>query len=138
MAEVRHDPISRKWVIIAPEREHPPLPSPASIRETAQEICPFCPEFDHLLPATIRHTYQDSPDMKEPDSIRVIPNIHPALTVETHMEKAPVGMFDWISGVGADEIIIETDNHTADIPDFSVPHLVALLSVYRERLSDLV
>jgi UDPglucose--hexose-1-phosphate uridylyltransferase len=52
MSELRHDPLSRRWVIIASERSRRPLglpPRPTS-RVHEAPFCPFCPGHEEKTP----------------------------------------------------------------------------------------
>ena len=139
MAEFRRDPVDGKWVIIAPERRKRfaavhPEPAP----ETPAERCPFCAGNESLTPPELfafrdPNTRKDQPGWR----VRVIPNRAPILRVEVQLEKEGVGYYDKISGLGANEVIIETPDHDQVYSKLPVDHLCEIFSAYRERIKDL-
>ena len=139
MSELRHDPISRRWVIIATERSRRPsdflLP-----KEPAPKVafCPFCPGNEDKTPTEIAAI---RPDGSAPDTpgweVRVIPNKYPALMIEGDLERRAVGMFDRMRGIGAHEVVIETPEHGCHVAEMDPAHLERVLGLYQERLRDL-
>ncbi|HXK13390.1 MAG TPA: hypothetical protein VNH45_02540 [Gaiellaceae bacterium] len=73
MTDVRHDPMTGRWVAIAPERAtRPGAAEPAS---DEREACPFCAGHeDRTPPETLR--LGDGPTGW---GVRVVPNLYPAL-----------------------------------------------------------
>jgi len=139
MAEFRRDPIDGKWVIIAPERRKlfssvRPEPQP----ETPPDRCPFCVGNESLTPPELfafrnPGTKPDQPGWR----VRVIPNRAPILRVEVELEKEGVGYYDKMSGMGANEIIIETPDHKQVFSKLPVDHLTEIYLAYRQRILDL-
>ena len=73
MADIRHDPLTGRWVAIAPERaSRPGAATPAS---DEREACPFCAGHeDRTPPETLR--LGGGPTGW---GVRVVPNLYPAL-----------------------------------------------------------
>jgi galactose-1-phosphate uridylyltransferase len=73
VADIRHDPLTGRWVAIAPERaSRPGAAAPAS---DEREACPFCAGHeDRTPPETLR--LGDGPTGW---GVRVVPNLYPAL-----------------------------------------------------------
>jgi UDPglucose--hexose-1-phosphate uridylyltransferase len=131
MSELRRDPVLGRWVIIAPDRlqrpnEYDTAPSDAG------RLCPFCPGHEDLTPKEIT-AIRDSSGW----SVRVVPNLFPALRVEDELEREGNGLFDRVTGVGAHEVVIETPRHDADLADLSPSEVEAVLWTWSERLRDL-
>lgn len=139
MSELRHDPIQKRWVIIATDRGK----RPGSFQKEKEEekpgaFCPFCEGNEGSTPPEIwalRHngSSKDMPGW----SIRVVPNKFPALAIEGGLQRKGVGIFDLASGVGAHEVVIESPNHTQSIADLPVDHVERVLKTAQERLNDL-
>ena len=137
MSELRHDPIQKRWVIIAPERGSRPddftFPN-EQVRD--KEFCPFCTGNEGMTPPdilTVRSSNQQ--DWR----IRVVPNSYPALRVEPNdLGRSAVGLYDRMNGIGAHEIIIETPEHSIGMADLSLDHLTDIFRVYRDRMTDLM
>jgi UDPglucose--hexose-1-phosphate uridylyltransferase len=142
MPELRKDPITQEWVIIATERARRPSDfTHLSIAEPEKPeyspTCPFCPGKEGLTPPEVlafRHGLnKNSPDWW----VRVVPNKFPALAIEGQLEKHGVGMYDVMNGVGAHEVIIETPKHNLEPSTLSQNHLAEVVWAYRERYLDL-
>jgi UDPglucose--hexose-1-phosphate uridylyltransferase len=73
VADLRHDPLTGRWVAIAPERAtRPGAEAPAS---DEREACPFCAgQEDRTPPETLRLG-----DGATGWNVRVVPNLYPAL-----------------------------------------------------------
>ncbi|MHB8730368.1 MAG: galactose-1-phosphate uridylyltransferase [bacterium] len=140
MPELRKDPITRRWVIIANERAARPSDfAKGGEPEAAPSAnCPFCEGRESTTPpeiAAIRRpgTAPDSPGWQ----VRVVPNKYAALRIEGSTDVTWEGMYEGMGGVGAHEVIIETPEHAAH-PGVMVPdHLASVLWMYRERYRDL-
>jgi UDPglucose--hexose-1-phosphate uridylyltransferase len=46
-------------------------------------------------------------------------------------------MYDKMNGIGAHEVIIETADHTQELPDYSQTQMELVLRAYRDRINDL-
>jgi UDPglucose--hexose-1-phosphate uridylyltransferase len=141
MPELRHDPIQRRWVIIATERARRPsdFRGISSEEETVEpQFCPFCAGNEEKTPPEIFAIRQPGtfPDTAGWD-VRVVMNKFPALRVEGELNRQGIGMFDMMNGIGAHEVIIETPEHHLTIPDMSHDHLIKVISTYKQRLCDL-
>lgn len=137
MPELRHDPIQRRWVIIATERARRPSDFVIEHDNFGSAKCPFCEDSEASTPPEIQAfrngTLPNSPGWK----VRVVPNKFPALRIEGELERAAVGQYDRMNGIGAHEVIIENPAHEKDISDHSIEDLTEILKMYRERLIDL-
>jgi len=137
--ELRKDPITRRWVIIATERSARPSDFPVAAADPdTSATCPFCEGREGKTPPEITATRRPGTGPNEPGwQVRVVPNKYPALRIEGSTEITMYGMFEEMGGVGAHEVIIETPRH-AEHPGIMLPgHLAAVLWMYRERYRDL-
>ena len=139
MSELRHDPIQKRWVIVATERGDRPsdfkrrhAPPPGGT------FCPFCEGNESKTPPEI---YALRPGGGPPNTpgwfVRVVPNKFPALGIEGLPERRAVGIFDRMHGIGAHEVVIETTDHESDLADLPETQVLRVLDVYQERLRDL-
>lgn len=135
MSELRFDPTTQKWSIIAPER----CKRPSDFKLTSEEIkrrkCPFCPGNESLTPSEIYRIASDSNESGW--RTRVVPNKYPALRVEEQVERSAFGVFDTISGVGAHEVIVDTDQHDLALDQYSDQIWIDLFTVFQSRMTDL-
>jgi UDPglucose--hexose-1-phosphate uridylyltransferase len=137
LPELRKDPITGRWVIIATDRKK--RPKDYSILRGASHpgICPFCYGNEGLTPLEVlafrpAHSKPHTPDWW----VRVVPNKYPALRNEGEMNRRAEGMYDWINGIGVHEIIIETPDHSASMAEIPQGHLREVLWAYRQRIEE--
>jgi UDPglucose--hexose-1-phosphate uridylyltransferase len=141
MPELRKNPITREWVIIATERgkrptdfrSEPKAPPPAH-----SPTCPFCPGNEALTPPEVL-AFRDAGTAPNSPGwwVRVVPNKYPALAIEGALNKAPLGMYDSMNGVGAHEVIIETPEHNRSIANLPVKGVEDVFWACRSRYLDL-
>jgi UDPglucose--hexose-1-phosphate uridylyltransferase len=70
-------------------------------------------------------------------TLRVVSNKFPALRIEGDLGKAADGIYDRMNGIGAHEVVIESERHDVDLFDLPEKRFEDVLWVYRERLLDL-
>ena len=137
MTELRKDPVVGRWVIISTERakrphEFPPEPAPRR-----EGVCPLCPGSERMTPPEIIG-YRQGGQPNDPNwTLRVVPNKFPALRIEGDLGKAADGIYDRMHGIGAHEIVIESERHNVDLFDLPETQFQDVLWAYRDRLLDL-
>lgn len=154
MGELRKDPTTDEWVILAPARasrpraSKPPAPEAeaAAPHPTVQPDCPFCPRNEHRTPPTIAREPEDEGTRWQ---VRVFANLFPVVGElaadfpdRSDGEPPDAGAGPgalWVSrpAVGAHEVIVDSPDHAATFADMSVAHLAVVLRVYRDRLAAL-
>ncbi len=139
MPELRHDPIQKRWVIIASERGRRPDDFPRLEQNTPSGFCPFCEGNEGKTPPEITAIRDNGRGPNAPGwRVRVVPNKFPALRIEGELDRKGIGIHDRMNGVGAHEVIIETPNHDLSLADMPVEDLKKVIWMYRERLVDLL
>lgn len=137
MSELRKDPIVGRWVIVAEERGKRPSEFPPDDNAFRSMPCPFCSGNEYTTPPEIL-AYRREGDRNKPGwDLRVVPNKFPALQIEGELNPHGEGMFDVMHGIGAHEVIIETDHHEKGPADFGDEEFRRVLRAYRERITDL-
>ncbi|TET25448.1 MAG: galactose-1-phosphate uridylyltransferase [Dehalococcoidia bacterium] len=140
MSEIRQDPTTRAWVIIAPERAKRPQQKtkkkPADELPSWDESCPFCPGNESQTPDEVfRLSPPEKPSAWE---IRVVPNRFAALALEGGAErKAEDHFFRKMNGFGAHEVIIETPSHNTTMALMTYQQIEKVLIVYQKRYNAL-
>ena len=139
MPELRKDPIIGRWVIIATERAKRPNDFKHSTADiTEVQPCPFCEGNETLTPPEIRSVRKTGTEPNKPGwDVRVVPNIHPVLRIEGELNKQPHGIYDMMNGIGANEVIIETPEHTEHMCSLKSEQIARVLMAYKERIVDL-
>jgi UDPglucose--hexose-1-phosphate uridylyltransferase len=137
--ELRKDPITGRWVIIATDRAKRPTDF---VREKVEirgsGFCPFCYGNEAKTPPEI-HAYRPDGSAKDTPgwSLRVVPNKFPALGIEGTLNRQAEGLYDKMNGVGAHEVIIETPDHQSMLANLPVRAVEDVLWAYRDRIIDL-
>lgn len=142
--ELRRDPVTGRWVLIAPARARRPigLPGHAPTCRTAGERspCPFCPGQEAETPHEVYAlrdpgTAPDGPGWR----LRVVPNMYPAVRAldeppEPHAAPGNGGLFSSAPAVGRAEVLIDCAEHIDNPADLSAVQLADILRAYRGRL----
>ena len=154
MSELRKDPITGNWVIIAPERAGRPTDFAKGAAEFVRrsEACPFCPGNEAMTPPAVM-TVPASSNPDEPGEpgwparpaweVRVFPNKFPALDAigaGGSVGEAGAGLtvlFERLDGVGVHEVIVETPDHGATLATLSLESIENVLRVYQARIREL-
>jgi len=139
MPELRRDPITGRWVVIATERQKRPSDfRPGTAPAFGRDGCPFCPGHEDLTPPEILAIRSNGDGSNGPGwDVRVVPNKFPVLRVEGMLDPQGDGMYDRMNGIGAHEVIIETPDHDRTLSQMSEPEIERILWAYRERMLDL-
>lgn len=124
--EYRRDPVTGRWVILAPQRAERPIdPFGDAVH------CPFCPGHERQTPPELFAIRPAGSNPDDPDwTVRVIPNRYPAVQNDV----TPDGDFEdrW-PGYGRHELVIECREHHLppgdDFPNTDV------LTVWQQRLT---
>ena len=138
MPEVRKDPVTGSWVIIATERARRPsdfLRSPVEIQGV--RVCPFCPGNESKTPPEVLAFRNGSAPNSPGWSLRAVPNKFPALRVEGGLEREGDGIYDRMNGVGAHEVIIESADHNLTLATMPEQKVEEMLWAFRDRVADL-
>lgn len=134
MSELRQDPVTGRWVIIAPDRAQRPQEFQAPTERLGGD-CPFCEGHERETPPEIiAQRRSDSPANAAGWRVRVVPNKFPAMT--------PAGSPDLRGGpldrhadcYGVHELIIESPRHVTLTTQLDAAAVADVLLTYRDRL----
>ena len=135
MSELRRDPTTLEWVIIAHERAIRPH---QLVQKNAEppavefdDDCPFCPGHEHMTPPEVLS--QALPGSERPWDVRVVPNRYPALRPDAPFEEGGDEFFPRFSGAGAHEVVIDTPFHNRELPMMTDREVEEVLRVYQQR-----
>ena len=139
MPELRQDPTTKEWVVIATERAKRPdqfgkrLPK-AQPQPSLDPKCPFCPGNEHQTPKEILALRDNSAADAPGWRIRVVPNQFAAFTPGNDPQPHDDGrLFHSKGAVGSHEVIIESPEHNHCMSLMEAGHLVELFDVFRRR-----
>jgi len=138
MPELRQDPTSKEWIIIATERARRPHDFRSAAQKAQQpaydEACPFCPGHEAATPPEVLARRTQGAANEPGWSLRVVPNRFAALlpqgSTDRHIEQ---DFFRWMEGVGYHEVIIETPFHNRSMARMERGEVKAVLEAYRDR-----
>jgi len=139
LPELRKDPITGRWVIIAAERAMRPsdfIRQPAV--PSGGRFCPFCPGNESKTPPEVLAYRPGGGRPNESGwTLRVVPNKFPALRVEGDLDRQGEGVYDRMNGVGAHEVVIETPDHMLTLSELSEKQVEDVFWAMRDRIVDL-
>lgn len=138
MPDLRKDPITGRWVIIATDRARRPDDFTRE-RVTPRDgrICPFCPGNEARTPPEVLAYRSGGAPNRAGWHLRVVPSKFPALRVEGSLDREGEGPYDRMNGVGAHEVIIETANHNASPGSLTEKEYADTFFAFRDRMADL-
>ncbi len=133
MPELRHNLITREWVIIATERAKRPEDFAKKTKEKRSlpaylATCPFCPGNEKLTPAET-YVVRDTNGWR----VRVTPNKFAALAYEGERRRAIQGIRRTVTGVGMHEVIIETPDHSKSTALLTDREVELIVQTYLHR-----
>jgi len=137
MPELRKDPVTGRWVIIATERGARPSDFKSAPQVISRGFCPFCEGNEDKTPPEIAALRDYGERNQKGWRVRVVPNKFPALQIEGGLDKRGDGIYDLMRGIGAHEVIIETPEHVTTLTTLSAQRVEEVLVTYIERLNDL-
>ncbi|MBL0057961.1 MAG: galactose-1-phosphate uridylyltransferase [Elusimicrobia bacterium] len=138
MPELRRDPVIGRWVIISTERSRRPGGFSAMRENQGSVPCPFCPGNESKTPPEILAYGGKGRGPNTPGwNLRVIPNKYPALQIEGDLHRSGEDLFDRMDGLGAHEVIVETEDHSRQLEDLDEARVAEVFSAWRERIYDL-
>lgn len=138
MPEIRKDPVTDRWVIIATERAKRPSEFKVQHEERGPGPCVFCEGEESKTPPEVLAyrqpgTAKDSPGWR----VRAFPNKFPALQPGAASEWLSQGLYTAMAGKGAHEVIVETPEHDKSLEDLREAQVADVLKAWRERYLDL-
>lgn len=133
-SELRHDPVQKRWVIVASERSRRPVEySWPKADRSPDPNCPFCAGREDMTPPAIA-SYSIKGSSDHLWDVRVVGNKYPALGLDRQLSRKAMGHYDRRAGVGAHEVIVETPDHFPEMGDLSVDAIGLVLQAYRDRV----
>ncbi len=139
MAELRKDPVTERWVIIATERGKRPFDFVSEdFNEGDASNCPFCYGNENKTPSEILAI---RPKGTSPNStgwtVRDIPNKYPALNKKEPLTQGDNGFYSQMTGFGIHEVVVESPDHFKKFQDLSNEEIQDVLKVFQARIKSL-
>jgi UDPglucose--hexose-1-phosphate uridylyltransferase len=133
MPELRHNVLTREWVIIATERARRPEEFARQSQEkkplpTYVATCPFCPGNESMTPPET-YVVPDTTGWR----VRVTPNKFAALSYQGERRRSVQGIRRTVTGVGIHEVIIETPDHSKSTALLEDGQVETIIQTYLHR-----
>jgi UDPglucose--hexose-1-phosphate uridylyltransferase len=137
VSEMRQDPVTGVWTVLAPGRAGRPKDfrrTPAELADSAD--CPFCPGHEHETPPT---QLEIALPGETSWTVRVFENRFPALSAAEDDEGlaslyAPPP-YRGSPGFGAHEVMVETPRHGEGLADYAPAHAAAFVDALADRIA---
>jgi UDPglucose--hexose-1-phosphate uridylyltransferase len=136
MSEVRRDIVTDTWVIVETDHLEVPRDHLKSLRKPP--ACPFCAGNEAMTPPEVFAARPEGGERNGPGwRVRVIPDRRPVLRIEGKLERVGVGIHDMVTGIGANEVVVEAPDHVTDFARLPDEQVELVLRTWRDRLVDL-
>ncbi len=134
MSEMRFNPITLDWVVMAPDRALRPDDFHGDAvqhagRPAHRDNCPFCTGNESMTPEEIAR-------ISAPDGswlVRTVPNKFSVFDPGCELQRKKNGTFRSMAAAGVHEVVVEHPRHDLDLCDMEPGHLALILRMYRER-----
>jgi UDPglucose--hexose-1-phosphate uridylyltransferase len=134
MSQLRLDPLSGRWVVIAGERSQRPsdfLPRRLPVEDEPGRPCPFCPGGDDSS-ASVLESYGPVGAWQ----VQVVTNRYPAFNGNEPMVVTHLGpVYTQAPASGVHEVLVLAPEHNASWADLSDAHSALVMEAMRDRLS---
>ena len=133
MSQLRLDPLTGRWVVIAGERSDRPfafLQRTLPVEGDPGRPCPFCPGMEEVMPPELESYGPEGRWL-----VRVVPNRYPAFEGNSPMVVTHLGpVFTQAPASGIHEVLVLSPEHTATWADMSDIHTALIMEAIRDRL----
>lgn len=140
MPELRRNPLTGGWVVVAPERAarpdtfRPPNGDDEEKPAGSDSACPFCYGNEGMTPPEVARTGggdADAPGWR----VRVVPNLYPIVSGDPVRAVATPSRFhDALRGGGAHEVVVLSPDHHRSLADLTGVEVEDLFDVVADRM----
>jgi UDPglucose--hexose-1-phosphate uridylyltransferase len=136
--ELRKDILLGRWIEVLTESKEPSEYRLPMNTDSVEKSCVLCAgrETETLSEITSIRKHGTMPNTPG-WWVRAIPSFYPLFKVEGNLDRKGVGLYDRMNSVGANEILIESPEHTVKPEDMGIEQMVRVIRLYRDRISDL-
>jgi UDPglucose--hexose-1-phosphate uridylyltransferase len=135
MSQLRLDPLTGRWVVLASERSERPfafLERSLPVEGDPTRPCPFCPGQEDSIPPALE-TYGPGGRWL----VRVVPNLYPAFDGNAPMVVTHLGpVFTQAPASGIHEVLVLTSDHNASWADLPEAHSGLVMAAIRDRMEE--
>jgi UDPglucose--hexose-1-phosphate uridylyltransferase len=135
MSQLRLDPLTGRWVVVAIERAERPfsfLPRSLPVEADPSRPCPFCPGNEEATPPALE-TY--GPNGKW--QVRVVPNLYPAFSGTAPLVVSHLGpVFTQAPASGIHEVFVLSPDHRSTWADLTDAEAGLVMAALRDRMDE--
>lgn len=138
-SELRSDPLSQDWVIVATGRARRPETFKANRKRVVapKKNCPFC-FTENEKPILVLSGGEKSKKFSKDWTTIVVPNKYPALLPAKSLDEASEGpYYKKMNGVGFHEVVV-TKDHQKSLALLPLENVIEVINAYQERYLDLM
>ncbi|MBZ5515929.1 MAG: hypothetical protein LAN62_14000 [Acidobacteriia bacterium] len=126
MAELRLNPVTRRWIVTGKRAVMPDVLE-------VDGLCPFCPGNERLTPKAI----EELRDASGAWMTRVFHDRAPIFQVEAPLNPRAEGLYDHMNTLGAHEVVVDTPQHGISMGALPEEQMARVIEVCRDRILDL-
>ncbi len=132
--ELRRDPLSGRWVVIAQNRARRPGTARPSPEYVESGICELCEGREWATPP---ETFAFGPPGRAADApgwwLRVVPNKFPAFANVARSLARSNGFFEVRPAVGNQEVVVHSPRHVTSFAELSLREIERVAAAWKER-----
>ena len=133
LSQLRLDPMTGRWVVVAGERSQRPsdfLPRRLPVEDERSRPCPFCPDNEEAA-SPILASYSLDGAWR----VRVASNRYPAFSGSEPMVVSHLGpVFTQAPASGAHDVLVLSPEHNSSWADLSEAHATLVMEALRDRM----
>jgi len=138
MHELRKDILLGRWVAVISESQAPSDYALSRNNNQDDKDCILCPGREDEIPGEIMSIRKPGTALNKPGWwVKAIPSLDPVFQIEGDLGRKGLGIYDKMNTVGANEILIESPEHTKRPEDIGPEQMVRVILLYKNRLIDL-
>ncbi|HLI53566.1 MAG TPA: HIT domain-containing protein [Acidimicrobiales bacterium] len=135
MSQLRLDPMTGRWVVIAGERAQRPsdfLPRRLPVEDDPLRPCPFCPGHEPDVPPVLERL---GPSGEW--EVRVVGNLYPAFSGNEPMVVSHLGpVFTQAPASGVHDVVVLSPDHNVSWADIGPEHSAQIMLAIRDRMAE--
>ena len=137
MAELRRDPLTGGWVILAASRAARPQELEVGVEDAPDDEvvadCPFCPGHEERTPPEVARLGAGAPDTPGWD-VRVVPNLYPIVAGADGDVSTGDGLRTWRAAGGVHEVVVLSPSHRRSLGRLDDDQVLGILRVAQDRV----
>jgi UDPglucose--hexose-1-phosphate uridylyltransferase len=135
MSQLRLDPLTGRWVVVAVERSDRPfsfLPRSLPVEADPSRPCPFCPGNEEATPPALE-SYGPGGGWQ----VRVVPNLFPAFSGTAPLVVSHLGpVFTQAPASGIHEVFVLSPDHRSSWADLTDAQAGLVMAALRDRMEE--